>query len=205
MSQRVRAKRGPMTGSAKCGTILPCGTIPDVARNQACADCVNLSALLIRATLSRSTLVPFALLPSSGVSAASSFLFSSRPPPPNEGRAERREAVSSVVALSVKARTTFARRGRPGQTGTGLSALQPWRFWARSALRLRSRLRLRCAGDPGSPGVASGRPRVPNLPGRGYGPRRGTPILAPPSGSSPDDAPRERGWALYSSSAYSSQ
>jgi hypothetical protein len=67
---------------------------------------------------------------------------------PTRGRAERREAVSSVVALSVKARTTFARRGRPGQAGTGLSALQPWRFWARSALRLRSCLRLRRAGDP---------------------------------------------------------
>jgi hypothetical protein len=53
-------------------------------------------------------------------------------------------------------------------------------------------------GRPSLPGVAPGRPKVPNLPGRGYGPRRGTPILAPPSGSSPDDAPRERGWAKCS-------
>jgi hypothetical protein len=45
----------------------------------------------------------------------------------------------------VKARTTFARRGRPGQTGTGLSALHP--------------------GDFG--------PGLPNLPGTVYEPRPG--------------------------------
>src|SRR5262245_54309127 len=37
--------------------------------------------------------------------------------------------------------------------------------------RLRSCLRLACAGDLCFPGVASGQPRVPNLPGTAYEPR----------------------------------
>ena len=60
------------------------------------------------------------------------FLCSRHPPPKRGAGGAPGGGILNWRAL-VKARTTFARRGRPGQTGTGLSALQPWRFWARSA------------------------------------------------------------------------
>jgi hypothetical protein len=95
-------------------------------------------------------------------------------PPRIEGRAERREAVSSFRRALVKARTTFARRGRPGANRDGplgaptLAVLGPLR-----ALRLRSWPAAPLRGRPSLPGVAPGRPKVPNLPGTVYEPRPG--------------------------------
>jgi hypothetical protein len=77
----------------------------------------------------------------------------------------------------VKARTTFARRGRPGQAGTGLSALQPWRFWARSPEPPGARLR--AAARDTSPRSACG-------------------IVS-------GDAPHERGCCIRISDAFGSQ
>jgi hypothetical protein len=185
----VRAFRSPHERERNAGAVVPRGVHPDIAS-------------LIRATRLRGSLASF---PIHNVKQRSFFVPAARccarvlslplhrsPPPPNEGRAERREAVSSVVALSVKARTTFCETRPSGANRNGplgaptLAVLGP------------------------EPRVASAkfpplrRARVPNLPGRGYGPRPGTPHLAPSANVS-GDAPRERGWAICSRTPKCSQ
>ena len=91
---------------------------------------------------------------------------------PDRGAEERREAVSSFRRAR-KARHHVARRGRPGQTGTGLAALHLAVLGPLRAVRPRSCLRLPLRGRPSLPGVAPGRPKVPNLPGTVYEPRPG--------------------------------
>ena len=99
------------------------------------------------------------------------FLFSASDPQP-EGRRSAGRRYPHSVAL-VRRDTTFARRGRPGQTGTGLAALRPGDFGPapRSPSPQLPAAPLR--GRPSLPGVAPGRPKVPNLPGTVYEPRPG--------------------------------
>ena len=141
---------------ATCGAVVPAARIPDVARNQACADCVNLSALLIRATRLRGVL---ASIPIHDVKQRSFFAPRRVPAPgflrpllfastPNEGRgsAGRRyphSARSRKGAHHVCETRPF--RGKPERASrrSTLAILGPLR-----ARRLRSCLRLRRAGDP---------------------------------------------------------
>ena len=88
----------------------------------------------------------------------------------------------------VKARTTFARRGRPGQTGTGLSALHPGDFGPAPRSPSPQLPAAPSRGRPSLPGVAPGRRRSRTSRGAVTSRGRGTPLPAPPSGSSLEDA-----------------
>ncbi len=88
-------------------------------------------------------------------------------------------------------RACEARPPCPGATGTPLGA-PPWRFSAWDPRRqLRQWHRICAAACP--PPAKARRDGVPGLPRCGSRRRRGTPLLAPSQGSSPDDAPHEPG------------
>ena len=110
-------------------------------------------------------------------------------PPQNEGQAERREAQCLNVPRSYGATSRLRGVSRPAQPGRRLSALH--RGVAGPGTRCVSGV---AAGDGAK---ARRRPLVmagcgPAFRIRGYEPRS-TPLPAPPSGSSPEDAPHERG------------
>jgi hypothetical protein len=124
---------------------------------------------------------------------------------PNEGWMERRQAHSLIsVALARRDFRACETRTRPGATGTPLGA-PPWRF---SAGDPRCSLR---QWDTGAAATARAKARMPG--GRGSSPpafavsrrSRGTPLLAPPSGSSLEDAPHERGCESSSIETFRSQ
>ena len=123
--------------------------------------------------------------------------------PEMRGPAERREA----YYLSCRARR--ARRhaceawGVPRKTGTPPLGAPPWRCRPRN----RSGPGTICGSGReaarGQPLLMAGYGPglfVPRL----YGPRS-TPLPAPPAGSSPETAPHERGWRLYTTSSHRSQ
>jgi hypothetical protein len=112
--------------------------------------------------------------------------------PRNEGPAERREAYHLKIVAPVRRDLTLARRARPAQPGRPPLGAPPWRCPGPAASPA-------FAPEPGQGWLAGHRSWPATDPGfdRGYEPRP-TPHPAPPSGSSPEDAPHERGWeSLY--------
>jgi hypothetical protein len=112
-------------------------------------------------------------------------------PEPRGGRSAGRRYLH-FVAL-VRRDTTFARRGRPEANRDGPLGAPPWRFLARSA-------RCGCGVASGTAaratfaaGCRARSDEGPEPPGHGLRAAAGTPLPAPPAGSSPEDAPHERG------------
>ncbi len=108
---------------------------------------------------------------------------------PTEGWAERREAVSSLRRAR-KARHHVCETRPSGASRNGPRGAPPWRFWARSALAGSA---VACGSVARATFAAGCRARSaegPEPPGHGLRAAAGTPLPAPPSGSSPDDAPR---------------
>ena len=116
-------------------------------------------------------------------------------PSPKEGVAERRQAHSSVcVARARRDDRVSETRAVPLQPGRPLGA-PSWRFSAGDpCCRLRQWHRSRPATCPRQVKCLAG--GVPDLPRCGSRRNRGTPLPAPSSGSSPEDAPSERGCDL---------
>ena len=119
-------------------------------------------------------------------------------PHPDEGRMERRQAHSSfIVALAKRDQHVPV---RPGP----LSALH------RGGFRPGTRAAASGSGTGADERLARVRPYglmggVPGLPRCGSRRNRGTPLPAPSSGSSPEDAPSERGWRTYTIASCRSQ
>ena len=89
---------------------------------------------------------------------------------------------------------------KPGRTPLGAP---PWRCRPRN----RSGPGTICGIRPGGcsrPAIAHGGLRPRAFRSRLYGPRS-TPLPAPPAGSSPETAPHERGWQIYTTSSHRSQ
>ena len=135
---------------------------------------------------------------------ASGFVSFLRIHPPNEGVAERRQAHSSLLCRACEARRPRERNaGRPVATGTpsrrsvvaifGRGPVLPPPAVAPEPMSTCPRQTLRSDG------------RVPDLPRCGSRRNRGTPLPAPSSGSSPEDAPSERGWRTYTIASCRSQ
>ena len=95
------------------------------------------------------------------------FRFAS--PSPNRGAGGAPGGGILISIALVRRDPTFARRSRPGQTGTGLSALHPGDFGPAPRSASPALPPARSRGQPRCPGVAPGAAEVPNLPGRGYG------------------------------------
>jgi hypothetical protein len=124
---------------------------------------------------------------------------------PNEGRAERRQAQLFCCRACEARLPRSVRRGASHDAGRSPLGAPPWRFSA--------------GGRASISGIASGsvqrapRSQVVMPGGRCPGPpepavtsrSRGTPLPAPPSGSSLEDAPHERGWESSSMNSLSSQ
>src|SRR5262245_29334984 len=148
-----------------------------------------------------------------------------------EGWAERRETfgcVRSTRGYAITRRTRrLARRLASHDAGRSPLGAPPWRFWAPGprfshrhppplplrrtlskpaiALRRRAFAPDRLQRAPRSQVVVPGG-RLPGLPGRTVtSRRRGTPRLAPHSGSSLEHALNERGWAVPSTAPLRSQ
>jgi hypothetical protein len=105
------------------------------------------------------------------------------------GRRHCRRRARKVATL------TLARRARPAQPGRPPLGAPPWRCRPRPALPLRHCRRVGRDGllAPGAflPDCGAGL-----FVSTGYEPRS-TPLTAPPAGSSPEDAPHERGWRIF--------
>jgi hypothetical protein len=108
---------------------------------------------------------------------------------PPRGVAERREAPALKQVALVGRDTTLARHGPSRATGTPPRGAPPWR--CRPRVRPVSGIAGYGAKAPRRRAlVCPARPRASRI--RGYEPRS-TPHPAPPSGSSPEDAPRQAG------------
>jgi hypothetical protein len=83
-----------------------------------------------------------------------------------------------------------------GANRNGPLGAPPWRFWARSAHSVSGVAPGSVTRTTFAAGCRARSAEGPEPPGCGYEPQAGTPVPAPPSGSSPDDAPHERGYAL---------
>jgi hypothetical protein len=97
---------------------------------------------------------------------------------PKRGAGGAPEGGSFIRRALVKARTTFARRGRPGQTGTGLSALHPGDFGPAPRAAAPELPPGPSRGRPSLPGVAPGarRPRTSRARFTSRGPGRHSPL-----------------------------
>jgi hypothetical protein len=132
-----------------------------------------------------------------GVAGLCSFHFCSAP---RGGGAPRGASLEQVALVGRDA--TLARRGPSRATGTPPRGAPPWRCRPRVRFRLRHCRRTRCEGSTPPGDSARTRPRASRI--RGYEPRS-TPHPAPPSGSSPEDAPRRAGFIPITLDAIRSQ
>ena len=124
---------------------------------------------------------------------------------PIEGWAERRQAHLFCCRACEARPSALVRRGASHDAGRSPLGAPPWRFSA--------------GGRASISGIASGsvqrapRSQVIMPGGRCPGPpepavtsrSRRTPLPAPPAGSSPEDAPHERGWESYTTASLRSQ